>query len=44
MATTTATTQRQRGEGNRPSGKQITERVVSARAMTSGQIPSHPHH
>src|SRR5690242_8625302 len=38
------TTHRQGGDGSRPSGKQITESVVSANAMTSGQTPSQPHH
>ncbi len=42
--TITATTHRHRGEGRRPSGKQITESVVSASATTTGHTPSQAHH
>ena len=43
IATTRAATGRQRGEGSRPSGKQITAKVVRARATANGHTPSQPH-
>lgn len=42
IPTTATTTHRHRGEGRRPSGKQITESVVSARPIATGHTPSHP--
>jgi hypothetical protein len=49
-AQTTASTatakavQRQPADGSRPSGKRITENVVSISARAVGQTPSHAHH
>ncbi len=43
-ATITATPHRHRGEGSRPSGKQITESVVRASATTTGHTPHQAHH
>ena len=42
--TTSTATGRHRGDGSRPSGKQITAKVVRASATTNGHTPSHPHH